>query len=119
MNLVIFYKKRACVTNNKQKELLRKAGCLVIERNILSNTLTKEELSIFFRDEPIDRWFNKNAPRIKNGLLNISDIDKDEALNMMIEDPILIKRPLLIINNEKICGFNQDKIEDLLNTKLK
>ena len=36
----------------------------------------------------------------------------------MIKNPILIKRPLLDINGVKLCGFDIEKINELLNTNI-
>ena len=36
----------------------------------------------------------------------------------MIKEPILIKRPLLDINGIKLCGFNIEQINKLLNVNI-
>lgn len=39
MNLILFYEKTGCITNNRQKSGLRKVGCLVIVRSLLDHKL--------------------------------------------------------------------------------
>ncbi len=118
MNLIIFYNKPGCKTNTKQKKILRNSGCIIIERSLLHHDMQRNDLLMFFQDKPISEWFNPNAPVLKNGELDISLIDKEEALNLLMSNPILIKRPLLIVKNEKLSGFNQEKIEELLEIKI-
>ena len=118
MNIVIFYKKPGCVTNAKQKTKLRKAGCMVIERNLFKHQMGPEEMYKFFEDKPVEKWFNPNAPLIKDEEIDPSKLNKDEALELLVSNPIMIKRPLLIIKNKKMSGFDQEKIEELLDIDL-
>ena len=118
MKIVIFYKKPGCVTNAKQKTRLRNAGCMVIERNILKHQMGKEQMSMFFEGKPIEKWFNHNAPLIKNEEVDLSKLNRDEALELLVSNPIMIKRPLLIIKDKMISGFDEEKIEELLDIDL-
>lgn len=113
MNLIIFYNKPGCKTNTKQKKILRNFGCIVIERSLLHHDMERNDLLSFFQNKPISEWFNQNAPSLKNGELDISHIDEEEALNLLMSNPALIKRPLLIIKNQRLSGFNQEKIKEL------
>ena len=94
--------------------MLRNAGCVVIERNLLQHGMSADELYSFFENRPVSDWFNPNAPQIKNGSINPNKLSKDEAMNLLFTEPILIKRPLMIINKHKLCGFYQDTVEKLL-----
>lgn len=115
MNIVIFYEKPGCTTNKKQKKMLRKSGCVVFERNLLQHGMRSDELYSFFESRPVPDWFNPNAPQLKSGDINPEKLSKDEAMNLLFLEPILIKRPLMIINQQKLCGFDQDKVQRLLN----
>lgn len=118
MNFVIFYEKPGCKTNEKQKKSFREAGLKVIERDILNHGLTADELHEFFKNMPVSKWFNPSAPKVKNGKIHPNSIEKDVALEMLMKDPILIRRPLMILKNKKLCGFNKWFIEKLINTSL-
>jgi len=118
MNFVIFYEKPGCKTNAKQKQSFREAGCKVIERDILNHGLTDVELHEFFKNMPVTKWFNPSAPLIKSGKINPVSLSKEEALKMLMKDPILIRRPLMIIKGKKLCGFNKWFVEKLLDIKM-
>jgi arsenate reductase-like glutaredoxin family protein len=62
--------------------------------------------------------FNSFAPQVRDKEIDITKLSKDEAINLMIKNPILIKRPLMQINGVKICGFDIDKINELLNINI-
>jgi len=115
MNIVIFYEKPGCSTNKKQKRLLRNAGFTLIERSVLEHGLSKGELYSFFHRKPVQEWFNPNAPQIKRGMINTKNLSEKEAINLLFIEPILIKRPLMLIKGQRLFGFDQMKLEDLLN----
>ncbi len=117
MKLVIFYEKPGCATNSKQKKSIRDAGYLIIERDLLNNELDKETLYEFVKDKPVHEWFNVNAPKIKSKEIDPLGFSEDEALELILKEPILIKRPLMVIGGQKICGFDSELVEQLLNIK--
>jgi nitrogenase-associated protein len=113
-----FYEKTGCSGNAKQKELLKSHNISFSVKSLLDTLWTKETLSEFFKGLEIKDIFNPFAPQIRDKEIDISKLSKDEAINLMIKNPILIKRPLLDINGVKICGFDIEKINELLNTNI-
>lgn len=112
---VVFYEKKGCGGNARQKELLSNAGIEFEVKDILNTVWTKEILESFFSNLEGEQIFNMSALKIKNNALDITTLSKDEAIALMIQEPILIKRPLLEINQTKLCGFDIDAINTLLN----
>ena len=105
---IIFYEKPGCINNSQQKKLLRQAGHTVVAKSLLSEDWSKEsqQLLDFFAEKQISDWFNPSAPMIKQGLINPLQIDPQQAIKIMLAEPILIRRPLIQIGNKKISGFN-------------
>ena len=118
MNIVIFYEKPGCTTNKKQKKLLRESGCMVVRRNLLEHEMSLEELRSFFKGKSLSDWFNPNAPQLKSGYIKPQDLSEKQALKLLLMEPILIKRPLMIIGKHRIIGFDQDQVEKILNISL-
>jgi len=112
MSTVIFYEKPGCTNNKKQKALLIAAGHTVIAENLLIIAWTKEKLRTFFGSLPVSEWFNPSAPRIKSGEVNPLQLTEETALELMIEDPLLIRRPLIQVGDVLAVGFNLEKIND-------
>ena len=115
---IIFYEKPGCITNEKQKQLLRDAGCKIIARDLLNHGMSEDELYQFFKNMSVTKWFNPNAPDIKSGKINPIHYDEKTALALIKENPILLRRPLMIIGEKKLCGFNQWFIEKIMKIKL-
>lgn len=110
MSTVIFYEKPGCTNNTKQKALLKAAGHIVEAHNLLAEDWTVETLRSFFVDLPVVDWFNYTAPRIKSGEIIPAQLDAEIALNLMIQDPLLIRRPLMQVDDRRAVGFDQDKV---------
>ena len=113
-----FYEKTGCSGNAKQKELLKSHNISFSVKSLLDTSWTKETLSEFFKGLEVIDIFNPFAPQIRDKEIDINTLSKDEAIELMIKNPILIKRPLLDINGVKICGFDIEKINELLNTNI-
>ncbi len=118
MKIVIFYEKPGCATNAKQKKSLRNAGCMVIERSLLEHGMNREELYAYLEHKPMTQWFNPAAPKIKSGEINPALLNEEAALQLLVNEPILIKRPLMVIGGRKLCGFEQEYVETLLGKPL-
>ncbi len=113
-----FYEKTGCSGNAKQKELLKSHNISFSVKSLLDTSWSKESLGEFFQGLEVIDIFNPFAPQIRDKEIDINTLSKDEAIELMIKNPILIKRPLLDINGVKLCGFDIEKINELLNTNI-
>lgn len=117
MAKVIFYEKPGCINNSKQKKLLLDAGHQVESRNLLTESWSRTSLLEYFDSMTVDTWFNRSAPDIKSGEVDPASLSEDEALNLMIENPLLIRRPLIQVGDECHVGFDSDEISQWIGLK--
>ena len=106
-----FFAKPHCTGNARQQAILLAAGHRLLIENILTYPFTGEELRSFFGALPVVHWFNHLAPAVKSGQLDIRAMDEDQALEAMLADPLLIRRPLMEIMGIRIAGFNIEELE--------
>lgn len=111
MARVIFYEKPGCKGGTRQKVLLTAAGHEVVAYSLLTEPWTAERLRSFFGDRPVAEWFNKSAPRVKSGEIVPEKLDADTALLLMLQDPLLIRRPLLQVGDRREVGFEVETID--------
>ncbi|MDB5655380.1 MAG: putative 15 [Tardiphaga sp.] len=114
MATVTFYHKPGCRTNARQKQLLEAAGHRVIARDLISEPWTATDLRSYFGVAPITSWFNPAAPRIKSGEIAPASLDADAALAVMLDDHLLIRRPLVEAMNQRCAGFDGAIVTELL-----
>lgn len=111
MATVLFYEKPGCINNIKQKKLLRQAGHCVIEKDLLSTAWHRDRLMEFFSAMPVAEWFNSSAPSVKSGDVKPTHCTVNEAIALMLEEPLLIRRPLMKVGNDVMVGFDQNAVD--------
>jgi nitrogenase-associated protein len=112
MATVTFYEKPGCVNNTRQKKLLAAAGHQVIAKNLLTEDWTAVHLRTFFGTLAIRDWFNYSAPAIKYGEIEPDKLTEQEALALMLESPLLIRRPLMQADDSLMAGFDQQAVDN-------
>ena len=104
---VIFYQKPGCAGNARQKALLVASGHEVEARDLLRERWNAADLRAYFGDKPVDQWFNQSSPRVKAGEIDPKKLTEEAALELMIGDPVLIRRPLMRVDDRRASGFDQ------------
>lgn len=115
---LVFYEKPGCIGNGMQKSLLRSQGISFEVRDLLSHPWTAASLRAYFAATPVPEWFNNSAPAVKSGEIAIDSLSEAEALALMLQDPILIRRPLLELGDLKQSGFVAGAVLDALEVDL-
>ncbi len=103
---VIFYEKPGCTGNAQQKQALQHAGLHVECRSLLAEPWTRDTLHSYLKQLPVSQWFNRSAPKIKSGSIDTDSLDAETALALLIEHPLLIRRPLLAYGEFRTAGFD-------------
>lgn len=111
---IVFWEKPGCMGNARQKALLATGGHEIESRSLPGSVWEKEALLAFLEPLPVPDWFNRGARRVKEGEVDPDGVDREQALEILIADPILIRRPLLEIGDAKLVGFDLSRIEALI-----
>ena len=112
MATVYFYEKPVCLNNTRQKRLLTAAGHQVVAHNLLTEAWLPERLRAFFGALAVRDWFNYSAPAIKHGEIEPDQLTEQEALALMLENPLLIRRPLMQAGDSLMAGFDQQAVDN-------
>lgn len=114
MATVVFYEKPGCGTNARQKLMLSGAGHTLVVKSLLVEPWTESRLKSFFGETPVASWFNPAAPAVKSGAVDPMTMDADAALALMVKEPILIRRPLVEVEDQRCAGFDREPVLSLL-----
>lgn len=113
--LLIYYPK--CSTCQKALKHLRRKNIAVELRHIVDETPTQEELLkwIDVYHQGIKPFFNTSGKlyRELNMKDKVSTMSKEEAALLLSQNAMLIKRPLLIDDNQIIIGYKEEIYEKL------
>lgn len=107
---VVFYEKPGCGGNNRQKQALSDSGHVVEARSLLSHSWTAEELRGFFGARPVAEWFNRAHPKVKSGEVDPAGFTAEQALALMLAEPLFIRRPLLLVGDRRETGWDEEMV---------
>lgn len=114
-NIFIHYPK--CTTCQRAKKFLDDNNIKYIERHIVTETPTYEELKNIIEDSglPVSKFFNTSgllyrSMNLKEELKSSSD---DEKIRLLASNGMLIKRPILIMKNKILLGFKEDEWKEI------
>lgn len=115
MNMFIEYPR--CSTCKKAKKWLVENKIEFVERNIVEDTPTVDELCKWIKESGLDikKWFNTSGMKyrelnLKDKLVDMSD---EEKIDLLASDGMLIKRPLLISDKGIFIGFKEKNWEEM------
>jgi Spx/MgsR family transcriptional regulator len=86
----------------------------VEEREYGKNPLSEKELREIIGDDPIEKFLNTRTPLYREKNMKQKPPSKEEAIKLMLKDPNLLKRPVIIQGKKKLTGFNEAEVKQLL-----
>jgi nitrogenase-associated protein len=117
MATVYFYEKPGCINNTRQKKLLAAAGHQVVALNLLTEPWQEDRLRAFFGELAVRDWFNYSAPPLKYGEIDPDKLSEQQALALMLHNPLLIRRPLMQVGDSLMAGFEQQAVDTWIGLK--
>ena len=88
------------------------------QRDIVADNPTAEELRLWHRmsDLPLRRFFNTSGMKYRElGLKDkLPTMSADEQYELLASDGMLVKRPLLVLDDAVLVGFREPEWEAVL-----
>ena len=109
---MLFIEYPKCSTCRKALKYLKDNNIEVTVRNIITDTPTKEELISWIDKSGLEpkKFFNTCGKVYKElGLKDkVNTMSKEDIVEMLSKDGMLIKRPLLINDDTVLVGFKEE-----------
>ncbi|WEY91346.1 transcriptional regulator MgsR [Bacillus subtilis] len=114
-----FYSYTSCTSCRKTKHWLKAHQIEFNERHLFRETPTREELKyiLSLTTEGIDEILATRSQTFKNLNLNIEEMTVNEVLELLIEKPKLLRRPILVDNKKLVIGYNPGELLKLSKKK--
>ena len=90
--------------------LLQK-GLVLEERDFFQDRFSEQELRSLLGGRPPSELFSWNSPSFRKLGVPREELDEDELVRLMIEEPRLIRRPLIQRGDEVLIGTDADAME--------
>lgn len=80
--------------------LLSQADVELKEREFFENRFSEKEFQTLIGERPISEMFSWNSPTFKALGLAQDDVDNKRQFRMMLDEPRLIRRPIVIVGKD-------------------
>jgi arsenate reductase len=75
---------------------------------------SRELLERYVDESRLEEFLNKRSPAYKERGLEGRKLTKREAIDLMLEDPNLIRRPIVIIGSRAVFGYQPDVYDEIV-----
>ncbi|HLR92159.1 MAG TPA: Spx/MgsR family RNA polymerase-binding regulatory protein [Atopostipes sp.] len=114
--MITLYVSSSCTSCRKAKAWLEEHNLEFEEKNIYHEPLTKEELKeiLMLTDEGTEEIISYRSEAYKNLTVDLDTLSINELLDLFIEEPSLVRRPIIMDYRRLQIGFNDDEIRMFL-----
>lgn len=110
MKRVTLYTKSGCTTCIKARQFLLARGIHYTERDIFKHPFSELELRAIVAQRPAKEIFSYRSPSVKALGLDPEALSEEEMIRHMLDEPRLIRRPLLTAGTALTVGFDEAQL---------
>ena len=115
---MLFVQYPKCSTCRKAKAWLDDRGIDYVDRHIVEDNPTADELRTWneMSGLPLRRFFNTSGMLYRDMQLKdkLPDMSVDEQLDLLASNGMLVKRPLVVLDDAVLVGFREKEWEAAL-----
>ncbi|MDN6731167.1 MAG: Spx/MgsR family RNA polymerase-binding regulatory protein [Atopostipes suicloacalis] len=114
--MIKLYVSPSCTSCRKAKSWLDEHELEYVEKNIYHEPLTKDEIKeiLMLTDEGTEEIISYRSQAYKNLEADINKLTMSELLDLLIEEPSLIRRPIIMDDRRLQIGYNEEEIRMFL-----
>lgn len=119
--MVTIYTTPSCTSCRKAVAWLKEHNIPFKEQNLFKQKLTREQLKeiLSLSENGTDDVISQKSKAFQHVKKDIDNYTLDELFTLMIENPTIMKRPILIDEKRLEVGFNQEDIRSFLPRKVR
>ena len=84
-----------------------------MKHNLANDRPSRELLSRVIDEHGLDAVLSRRSPTYKEMKLDERKLSKSEAIDLMLADPNLMRRPLVLTKGKAILGYDPDAYETI------
>lgn len=89
-------------------------GYMLKERDFFKNPFSKDEIKTVLEGNPAFEMFNFKSPNFGKLGLDRNKLSDEDLLDLMLGEPRLVKRPVIVINGKTHFGASAKYLEEQL-----
>ncbi|WP_125766869.1 transcriptional regulator SpxA [Lapidilactobacillus wuchangensis] len=114
--MVNLYTSPSCTSCRKARAWLKEHNIPFKERNIFSEPLSKDEIKAILRmtEDGTEEIISTRSKVFQELNINLDSLKMDELLNLVEQNPGLLRRPIIMDDKRLQVGYNEDEIRRFL-----
>jgi regulatory protein spx len=119
--MVTLYSTPSCTSCRKARAWLEEHQIEYVERNIISEPLTAEEIKSILRltEDGTDEIISTNSKTYQQLNVDIDSLPLKELYELIIENPQMLRRPIIVDHKRLQVGYNDEEIRRFLPRRLR
>ena len=107
-----------CSTCKKAEKFLKENNIEFINRNIVEKNPSAEELALWMEKSGLEprKFFNTSGVLYRE--MNLKDkiktMSKEEMIEILSTNGMLVKRPLLVMDDKVLVGFKEENYKEII-----
>ena len=116
METILFFTYPSCTSCRKTKKWLVNADVNFEERHLFRETPSYEELLslLAMTTEGMDELLAKRSQEYKSLNIDVESLSLSEVVKLLIEQPRLLRRPILTDGKKLVVGYNESALKNLV-----
>ncbi|MBS4762222.1 transcriptional regulator Spx [Carnobacteriaceae bacterium zg-ZUI252] len=114
--MITLYTSPSCASCRKARAWLQEHDIAYVERNIISEPLSIEEIKNILRvtEDGTEEIISQRSKTFKKLNVPLDELPLSRLLELIHDNPTLMRRPILIDDKKLQVGFNEDEIRRFL-----
>lgn len=114
----VFINYPKCSTYKKAEKFLKENNIEFINRNIVEENPSAEELALWMEKSGLEprKFFNTSGVLYRE--MNLKDkiktMSKEEMIEILSTNGMLVKRPLLVMDDKVLVGFKEENYKEII-----
>ncbi|MCM3665853.1 transcriptional regulator SpxA [Mesobacillus subterraneus] len=119
--MVTLYSTPSCTSCRKARAWLEEHQIEYVERNIISEPLTAEEIKSILRltEDGTEEIISTNSKTYQQLNVDIDSLPLKELYELIIENPLMLRRPIIVDHKRLQVGYNDEEIRRFLPRRLR
>jgi len=119
--MVTLYITPSCTSCRKARAWLEEHQIEYVERNIISDPLTEEEIKSILRltEDGTEEIISTNSKTYQQLNVDIDSLPLKDLYELIIENPTMLRRPIIQDHKRLQVGYNDEEIRRFLPRRLR
>lgn len=114
--MITLFTSPSCASCRKARNWLQSHDIEYVERNIISDPLSTDEIKDILRvtEDGTEEIISQRSKTFKNLDIPLDELPLSRLLELIHDNPTLLRRPILMDDKKLQVGFNEDEIRRFL-----